>query len=113
MLPPPFACWVSSPLTRHLVSLSKAGTTQTTEDVAQAVALQEGLLGEVAGLLVGADVEGEDRRTGRLGQEHVALVHTARGSMDDAGADLVIAQLLERLLDGLDLQRHGLNLRIW
>jgi hypothetical protein len=57
-------------------------------------------LGQVAGLLGGADVEAQDRGPGRLGQLDVGLGDTAGARIDDTGANLVVAHLLQRARDG-------------
>src|SRR6185436_179988 len=47
------------------------------------------LLGKLAGLAGGDDIETDDDGLGRVGQEHVALGDAAHRRVDDAGLDLL------------------------
>ncbi len=64
------------------------------------------LVGRETGFLVGPDVEADDRGAGRLGERDVRFRDAADARVDDAGSDLVVAELLERGDDGLDRALH-------
>ena len=58
-------------------------------------------LGDQLGLGVGTDIEAHDDGVGGGGQHDVALVDGAHCAVDDPDVDLLVAQLLQRDLDGL------------
>ena len=62
--------------------------------------------GAVAGGGIGTDVKAHDDGLGRGGQHHVGLVDGAHAAVDDADADLVVAQLLQGGLHGLHAALH-------
>src|SRR3546814_4734872 len=65
-------------------------------------------LGDLARLLVGADVEADDERLGRSGQGHVGLVDAAHAGVQQANPNLVGPELLQcgddRLLRALHVR---------
>ena len=63
--------------------------------------LHVGADGAVSGGVVRADVEADDDRAGGGGKHDVGLVDRADGGVDDADADFLVGELLERRLDRL------------
>ncbi len=63
-------------------------------------------LGGGARLAIGADIEAQDHGTRRRGQLHIRFADAADAIMHDAGADLIVADLLQGLDDSLRRTLH-------
>ena len=55
---------------------------------------------------MGADVEADDRRVEAAGERHVGLADAADARMQDARADFVVAELVERADDRFERALH-------
>src|SRR5690606_36783322 len=85
---------------RHHAREHALNVVQQVEDDRVVADLDAFTFGQIGRLLRGPDVEAQDRRPGRLGQGDVGLGDAAGARLDGAGADLAVADLVQRADDG-------------